>query len=110
MAAMDNLVENYFKHLINSFFKILPMFEDKEPTLNTYLDNLYEEMTSCTKIIEQIEEDPQYMSLLLTLIFLRRHNESGDLTHEKCKAKVFGAMTTCGRLSIRYSGGLDNHE
>lgn len=40
----DRLVGNYFSNLVDLFFKILPLWENREKTLPIYMETLLDEL------------------------------------------------------------------
>lgn len=96
------LIRNYFNKLVNLYFKILPLYEDGEASLRTYMENLRDELIGCSEIIAGIKSDSMYMSLIATLQFLIEGLDNPDCTKEKYKQKVFGAITICNKLASRY--------
>ena len=56
-VPMDAMVlNNYFRTLINLFFKILPIKESGESSLDTYMRSLQAELLGCKELIEAIHE------------------------------------------------------
>lgn len=96
------LIKNYFAWLVGSFFKILPLYERKEPSLKMYMENLRDELSGCAGLILAINNDAQFMSLLATLQYLIDNSDYDDCTQSKYKQKVFGAISVCNKLSDRY--------
>ena len=58
-AAMLN---NYFRTLVNLFFKILPIKESGESSLEVYMRSLQAELLGCKELIEAIHDDPLLLS------------------------------------------------
>lgn len=52
-AAMLN---NYFRTLVNLFFKILPIKESGESSLEVYMRSLQAELLGCKELIEAIQD------------------------------------------------------
>lgn len=94
------LVRNYFKSLVDGFFKILPMREAEEITLPTYMRSLQVSMLGCKKLITAIHYDAEYLSLLSVLQYLI-DNPSCD--ESEVKREVFKAISICNKLAKRYS-------
>lgn len=98
----NELIKNYFKKLVDMYFKILPMYEGKESSIRTYMENLRDELVGCSELIAGVKYDPQYMSLIATLQFLIGELDDPECTKEKFKQKVFGAIAVCNKLAARY--------
>ena len=82
-VPMDAMVlNNYFRTLINLFFKILPIKESGESSLDTYMRSLQAELLGCKELIEAIHEDPLFLSLIAILQYLimTQHTQIGHVT------------------------------
>jgi len=69
----NGLVRNYFHSLVNCYFKILPIREDGEKTIGVYLESLKAEMLGCGSLLNDIKNDPSYMTLLSILQYFIDH-------------------------------------
>lgn len=98
----SRLMKNYFHALVNSFFKILPIKEHGEKSVTVYLDSLMAEMLGCKGIIQALDFDASYMTLLSILQYLI---ENGDCPIKVVKREVFRAISICKKLEDKYSGG-----
>lgn len=98
---MDAVVlENYFRSLINLFFKILPLKESKERSLETYMRSLQAELLGCRSLVVAIHEDSLFLSLVSILQYLIDHPES-DVAF--VRREVFRAISICNKLKERYA-------
>ena len=98
---MDAVVlENYFRSLINLFFKILPLKESKERSLETYMRSLQAELLGCRSLVVAIHEDSLFLSLVSILQYLINHPES-DVAF--VRREVFRAISICNKLKERYA-------
>lgn len=95
----DRLVGNYFSNLVDLFFKILPLWEDREETLPLYMETLLNELVGCEDLLEAADNDAAFMSLLSTLQYLIKNP---DLPTDKVKRHVFKAISICNKLAKRY--------
>lgn len=93
------LVENYFQSLVGMFFKILPMKEDGVETLPEYLGNLQAELLGCKALIDAINNDPMFMSLILNLQVLI---DNPDYSPRKVRQIVFDSITVCNKLKASH--------
>lgn len=99
--TMDNTVlENYLRNLVNLFYKILPLRENEQPTLGTYMQSLRVELIGCKSLIVALHEDPMFLSLLSILQYLI-DNEDGEVP--VYKREVFKAISICNKLRKRYA-------
>ena len=99
-ASVDaELVHNYFKSLVNSFFKILPMRENGESSLLTYLDSLQAELLGCENFIPELNKEPGFLSLLAILQYL---SDNPECAINKVRREVFKAISICNKLKAQY--------
>lgn len=96
----DEIIRNYFRALVNSFFKILPMREKNEESLLTYMRSLQIELIGCKELIRAIRHDSSYLTLLAILQYLLDNPEC-----EICEVKreVFHAISICNKLEAQYA-------
>ncbi len=95
------LLQNYFKSLVNSFFKILPMRENGERSLPTYIVSLQTELTGCQSFVPELEKEAQLMSLLSILQYL---HDNPDCPVRSVRREVFKAISICNKLEVQYTG------
>lgn len=92
------LLGNYFSSMIGQFYKILPMWEDREKTLPYYMCSLENEMLGNKWLIEATGGDSMYMSLLGILSFL----QTGEPELPEVRREVFKAISICKKLKEKY--------
>ena len=95
----SNLAGNYFDTLINMFFKILPLWEDHEESLPTYMESLQIEMLGFKELIVSVREDASYLSLLSVLQFFI---DNSDTDVHVVRREAFRAISLCKKLKKRY--------
>ena len=98
----SELVFNYFKNLVNQFFKILPMRESEEESLPVYIDSLRSELIGCSHLIVGLECDPYFLTLLNILQYLI---DNPDCPVKTTKREVFKAISICNRFKAKYTEG-----
>ena len=103
----NHLMENYFSTLINNFFKILPMWENGEDSLQTYIRSLQAELSGGNGLIISLQDDPAYASLLFILQYFIDNPTAPIHT---VKREVFKAIGLCGKLKNTYADSEVNHE
>lgn len=91
----QDLLRNYFKNLVNQFFKILPIRESGEDTLTTYMQSLQAELLGCKALVEGLQNDASYLTLLAILQYLI---DNPDCSVSVVKREVFKAISICNRL------------
>lgn len=100
-VPMDAVIlSDYFRALINLFFKILPIWESGESSLCVYMRSLQAELLGCREFIEAINEDPLLLSLLSILQYLI---DNPTIETSTVKREVFRAISICNKLRARYS-------
>lgn len=95
----EALIRNYFKTLVNHFFKIIPLREDNEESLPTYMEELQKELIGLGELIPGIGEDPDFLSLLSVLQYLIC---TPDCKMYEVKRKVFSSITVCNRMQAKF--------
>jgi hypothetical protein len=96
----SELLSNYFASLVNAFFKILPMRENGEVSLPTYMHSLQLELFGCRDLIPAISADPQLLTLLSILQDLI---SEPDTDVKVVKREVFKAIRICDKLKAIYA-------
>ena len=99
----SSFLHNYFKNLVNCFFKVLPMKENGEESLSTYMRSLQIELLGCREFIEAIRYDSLYLTLLSILQYLI---DTPNCPTYEVKREVFRAISVCNKLKSRYIEGV----
>ncbi len=100
----EEIVCNYFKNLVNQFFKILPMRESNEKSLPAYMESLRDELLGCKGLIKELNSNPSFLTLVNILQFLI---DTPDCSVSTTKREVFKAIAVCNKLKDRYTEGGD---
>ena len=103
----DRLYYNRLGNLINQFYKILPIKENGEPTLQKYMMALQREMLGCKGLIESLDNDPQYVSLLSILQYMI----DNECDVQTVRSDVFKAIAILKRMQAHFNdeaGGEPN--
>ena len=95
----DALVKNYFEYLVSRFFKILPIREQNEQSLSTYLQSFQLELVGCKNFICAIKQDAMFLSLISILQYLI---DNPDCSVKSVRREVFNAISICNRLKSTY--------
>lgn len=80
--------KSYLKSLINKVYKILPMYEEENKNLCSYIQSLERELVGCYRLYDSVCEDAQFLSLIGILRYL--HSE--EYNQSVCKQEVFKAI------------------
>ena len=103
----SDMVEHYFTHLIDRFYKILPIRERGDETLPVYISGLQKEMIGCRELIHVIHDDALYLSLLSQLQFMA-DNPLSEVS--EIRRYVFKSISICVKLRAKYCKGGDNDD
>lgn len=93
------VLHNYFKNLVNNFFKILPIREQNEESLIVYMQSLQAELLGCKALISSIQNDALYLTLLSILQYLI---DNPECSVREVKREVFRAISICNKLKAQY--------
>lgn len=105
MSIDSTVINNYFKSLVNHFFKILPMRENNEPSLCLYMKTLQSELIGCKDLVLAIQNDASYMTLLAILQYLIDSIDDPECTVMVVRRNVFRAISICNKLKLQYADG-----
>lgn len=94
----NKAVQKYLRALIGQFYKILPIKESGEPSLSKYMDSLQREMIGCRGLIEALDYDELFLSLLSVLQYLIENECDVDIV----RCEVFKAINICKKLQRKY--------
>ena len=94
------LMTNYFETMKGQFFKILPMSENKEPTLKTHVLSFQKELLGFDSLVEGIDCDSRFVSLLAILQYIA---DNPTMSISDIRREVFRACTICDVLAKKYS-------
>lgn len=94
------VLSNYLRSLVNLFFKILPLKESGERSLETYMRSLQAELIGCNALVEAIHDDSMFLSLVAILQYLI---DNPDCDVAFVKREVFHAISLCNKLREKYA-------
>lgn len=96
----EELLHNYFRSLVNCFFKILPIRESGEDSLPVYMQSLQAELIGCKELIHVLNDDAGFLALISILQYLIDHPECSV---REVKREVFKAISICNKLKAQYT-------
>lgn len=99
MPIEAEVLHNYFRNLVNHFFKILPIREQNEESLTTYMQSLQAELLGCKGLVSAIQNDASYLTLLSILQYLI---DNPECTVREVRREVFRAISICNKLKAQY--------
>ena len=92
-------MRKYIRGLVDRFFKILPLWENNEESLPTYLDSLLIELKGFNGLMYVLNDDRDYVSLLAILQYLI---DNPDTNTNVVKREIFRAISICNKLRAKY--------
>lgn len=99
-SKLEPTLCNYFQRLVDHFFKILPMKEQSESSLETYLDSLKFEITGFNKLFEETDYNA---SIIALLAILQNFIDHPDIDMKIVRREVFHAISICNKLKDLYA-------
>lgn len=91
---------NYLKKLIDKFFKIIPLKEEKSDTVDAYIESLVSELTGMHDLMYALNLNPQIMTLISTLYALL-------LEDNNYRSEIFKCIQVIKNLESEYRKILD---
>ena len=78
----------YLNSIVNSVFKILPLWEEKNVGVQTYIESLIFELDGLQDVVS-IEHSAEYISLLSNLASVKKEIAKGNSKKQVIKREVF---------------------
>jgi hypothetical protein len=88
----DVIFQEYLSELIGKFFKILPLFEQKNSNLSKYLNSLQFELEGVSKLVIDKQGYGKLVSVLGILKSVLDKNSDGDIDVSTIRSEVFKCM------------------
>lgn len=98
------LLRNYFKDLVNQFYKILPMRENGEVSVYVYMQSLQAELLGCKELVSALREDASFMTLLAVLQYLI---DNPDCPIHEVRREVFKSISICNKLKAQFADSAE---
>lgn len=98
----SSTVITYFNALVNRLFKILPMRENADPSIEAYLDSLQNELLGFQQLVGGVGNTVQFVTILSVLEYLKNNP---DCEIRIVKREVFHAINLCDKLKHMCDGG-----
>lgn len=93
-----DMVAKYMSNLTNRFYKILPIRESEPTTLQEYTGSLLSEMIGCQHLIDTLNHDDRYLTLLSILAYMTNH----EMDVHDVRKEVFRAINIIKKLQEKY--------
>ena len=100
-------LHNYMRSLVDRFFKILPLWEEREDTLPTYLDSMLVELSGFRSMMFALHHDHDFVTLIAIIQYLVDNPETKIRT---VRREVFRAISICNKLTAKYGTKEGFHE
>lgn len=97
----DQSFNTYFDYLIGKTYKILPMREEKCPTLEKYLENYERELIGNKELITVLSDEPRFITVISTIQYLIDSEYSTDV----CRKEVFKCIRILEEIKNKYFAG-----
>lgn len=99
-VPMDaKLLDSYLHRLVGRFYKILPLKEEGEKSLNVYIKSLQAELLGFNKVACVICNDSLILSLVSILQYL---SDEPECETDIVRREVFHAISICKKLEEKY--------
>ena len=90
---------NYFNFLIGRVWKILPMWEEDNKDLQSYMESLQRELIGNMNLVEELKYDGYFITLLNKLEYLINEEYTNDI----CRKEVFECIDIVEKISKKYN-------
>lgn len=101
----ERMAGNYLDALVDRFYKILPMTESGEETLKQYLESLLREMLGAHELVEFLQDDDRFLTLLATLQYFIDNDADNDAAVAIVRTDVFRSIGILKKLKKKYFAG-----
>jgi hypothetical protein len=96
---------NYSSSLVDRLFKILPLYEEKNDGLFTYIQSLIYEFNGLVWVIESLNDNSDILVLMATLESISNDAIMFDNDKEVIKREVFKCIDIAKRLKPTTESG-----
>ena len=90
-AEITNL---YLKTMIGSIYKILPMYDDNNVTLQDYLDSLYVQLVGASEFYDELKYNQRFYSIINIIQYFR----TNEFDKKICKREVLKCTNILDKL------------
>lgn len=95
----------YLNSIVNSVFKILPLYEEHNVGIETYVESLIFELSGLEKVVA-IEHSAEYYSLLATLESIKEEIPKEHSKKSVIKREVFKCINTIKNMIGKLEEGF----
>jgi len=104
MIENNNMLVVYLNSVVNSVFKILPLYEENNYGIKTYLESLLLELYNLEKAVK-IEHSYEYISLLATLEAVKSEIFKEESKKPVVKREIFKCINIIKNMVGRLEEG-----
>lgn len=104
MLKNNERLSVYLDSLINNVFKILPLYEEKNVGIETYIESLLFELYGLDEAIE-IKYSQEYLSILSILESIKKEVSKKDSEKKTIKREVFKCISIIKNVLDRLKSG-----
>lgn len=104
ITEKSDIFKNYLKLLTDKIYKILPLFEEENEGLFSYVQSLIYELNGTLWAIEELQKNAEYISLIATLESLSNDSIAFDNDHYIIKREVFKCIDIVKKMRNSESG------
>lgn len=108
MIMNDKKLIIYLNTIVNSVFKILPLYEEQNVGVITYIESLIFELDGLQDVIT-VKYSYEYLSLLSNLASIKKEVEKNDSSKLVIKREVFKCINIIKNMVGKLEEG-SNHE
>jgi hypothetical protein len=103
MMENNQRLETYLNTVVNSVFKILPLYEEKNVGLETYVESLLFELYGLEKVVS-MDNSYEYVSLLSTLESVKVEVVKEESKKSTVKREVFKCINIIKNMVGKLEG------
>lgn len=94
----------YLESLVNSIFKILPLYEENNVGVETYIESLLFDLDSYEDVVEA-KQSAEYVQLILTLTSLKKEVSKENNKKAIIKREVFKCINVVKNMISKLEEG-----
>lgn len=94
----------YFDSLINNVFKILPLYEEGNDGVESYIDSLIFQLEGLDSVIK-IDDSDKYLKLLTILASVKKEILKSDSKHSVVRRELFNCISVIRSLMGKLGEG-----
>lgn len=100
----DEILTTYLESSIGKIYKIIPLNEEYNNTIKTYIKSLKIELSGALSNFARLRFDGNFMGIINTLEYMIKN----DFDNETCKREIFKCIKTI-ELIIKKVGDSNEH-